>query len=655
MRKQLVVMLICILAGTLAAQAQTNDPVLFSVDGTPVTVSEFKYIYSKTNGKDADFSEKSLEDYMDLYVKFKLKVKRARDMQVDTIPTLRDELQGYRRQLADSYLVDKTVTESLIKEAYERMTQDVDVSHLVAGIKGDQPADTLAAYEKILAAKRRIEGGEDFVAVAKEVSDDNSAKNNGGRIGFVTAMFPTGFYALETAAYKAPLGKLYGPVRTTAGYHLLIAHARRPARGEVEVAHLIIRKKPGAEAAAKVTIDSIYKALQAGADFDEAVRLYTQDNATKANNGYIGFFGINRYERVFEDAAFGIAQDGGFSAPVETASGWHIIKRISKPGVQPYTIEKGRLDSKVRRDPRFDEARREMLASIKRDNDFKEYPQVLDQFVGALTDTFVTFRWKAPEKPSTEPLFTLGSAYKATLGDFTDFLSRASRQRMSMRNADTPESVARQLYATFVEDNLMQFEETQLEKKYPEFKSLMREYEEGILLFEATKMLIWDKASQDSVGLEAFAEKIKGKYRWSDRARTTVFSVQPKYMAEAKVIWEYAKKNSAAEVMAKYNRDSITRVAVEEVLMEKGRNVELEGMDWKVGAVSKLGASKVNQPVKFVKIEETIPSSNKTLNEARGYIIADYQDELERQWVASLRKDYEVKINKEALKGLVKK
>lgn len=655
--KQLFVLLTAMFVSSLPSLAQEQDAVLFTVADTPVPVSEFDYIYSKTNGKNADYSRKSLEEYLDLYVKFKLKVKKARDLQLDTIPALQQELEGYRRQLADAYLIDRAVTDKLTQEAYERIQQDVDISHLLVTVAADAtPADTAAAYAKIMLAKSRIEKGEDFSDVAKEVSEDQSAATNGGRIGYVTALFPKGLYHLETAAYNAPLNTTVGPIRTEAGYHLLVVHQRRPARGEMEAAHILLRTKDKDPTAVKVRIDSIYLALEQGADFGDLAKRFSEDQQSAPNNGNIGFFGINRYEASFENAAFALAKDGDYSRPVQSRVGWHIIKRISNKGIQPFEVEKARLEAKVSQDPRFEVAKAALLDKIKQENDFREQRAVLDQFAAVQNDTFLTFRWKAPEPPSPAVLFTLNGDYEVSLGDFTNWLNRASRKRLRLGANGDVQAAIYELYNDFVQEKLLEFEEQQLEHRYPEFKALMREYREGILLFEATKMLVWDKASQDTLGLRKFYDSIKGKYRWGQRARTSVYRISETYRNRLPEIRAFAATNSAEEVKSKFNTEEEIVVNIEEMMIEKNRNVppELVSANWEVGVMSQNETTR-SGTIKFYKFEEILPPSTKSLQDARGYVIADYQDYLEEQWVAELEKEYPVKINRKVFEMLIKK
>ena len=224
-------------------QAQTPDPVLFTIDGQPVPASEFSYIYAKNNRDDADFSEASLREYLDLYTKFKLKVREAYAMGLDTVSTLQAELAGYRKQLADSYLTDKEITDRLVDEAYKRMQEDVQVAHILVKTNPNVATDTLAAYGKIQAIYKRLQAGESWDEVVRKSSEDNTTKDAGGDLGYVTALLPSGFYAFETAAYETPVGKYSAPVRTNIGYHIIKVVNKRPARGELDIAHILLRVK----------------------------------------------------------------------------------------------------------------------------------------------------------------------------------------------------------------------------------------------------------------------------------------------------------------------------------------------------------------------------------------------------------------------------
>jgi len=639
--------------GTLFGQ--TEDPVLFEVDGVPVYVSEFTYIYNKTNGQQADYSRKSLDEYLDLYVKFKLKVRKAKGMRLDTIQQLKQELAGYRKQLADSYLLDKTIVKTLAKEVYDRRQKDVDISHILVSVAPNpRPQDTLEAYKKIMAIKKRIEGGAKFEEIAKEVSDDPSAKRNSGRIGYITSMLPNGMYGIENIAYEGKVKKVAGPVRSNSGYHLVRVNDRRKALGEVEIAHLLIRNNPDNERIPKAKVDSIYKALEGGASFEDMVREYSEDSQTKGKNGYIGFIGINRFAKVFEEAMFSIKKDGGYSAPVQSNIGWHIIKRISRPGIQPFDQQRSRLEQAVSKDSRLGISKAKMLAKIKKESNYQENLKVYNRFVETLNDTFLNFRWRPKIANPQDILFTLGKDFKPTLGEFGEYLRRSSRDRMRLARTGDVKGVARTLFDKFVDEQVLKFEETQLEIRNPDFKALMREYEEGILLFEATKMLVWDKASQDTVGLEKFFKGIVGKYKWRERANIEIYRISKQYESQANAIRDYAVAHTAEEVKAKFNTADQIIVNVEEKKLEKGRHPQVNKLRWEANSVTAIAVNDNTNTISFNKIISLLPPSNKTLQEARGYVIADFQDHLEREWIKELRKKYKVKIDEAVYKSLIK-
>ncbi len=642
--------------GLAMLHAQSDDRTLFTVDGEPVRVDEFTYIYSKTNGDRADFSRPSLEEYLDLYIKFRLKVHKAKELQLDTIPTLKKELDGYRRQLADSYLVNKRVTNRLLREAYERKKQDVALRHILFKLDPNASAEEeSAAYEKALAAYELIRSGkQSFESMAKTASEDEGTKEQGGYIGFQTALFPPGFYPLETAAYTLPVGQVSEPIRTRAGFHLVQVDERRPARGEVEVAHILIRRQEESPEIAGRRIDSIYTALENGADFDLLARSLSQDKRTASNGGYLGHFGINTYQSSFEEAAFGIAEDGRYAKPVETKVGWHIIKRISRRGIQPFEVMESRLETKVRRDPRFEQAVDTMVQDIIREAGLTEYPEVLNQFKASLNDTFLTFRWKAPEEPSKARLFEMGDT-PYTLGDFERYLAKTTRERIRKKGRMEPAEAAELFYKDFLKEEAMRYEETQLESKYPEFRGLMREYSEGILLFEATKMLVWDKAAQDSTGLEAFYRSNRGRYRWDERALVTEYRLARDAADQMDKLRAFAADHQPEEVLKAFNGPDKAIVVMDQRTIEKDKGVMPRNLPWEAGAMTPAEQAPRSKDQRFFKVEKLMEPGFKSLDEARGYVIADYQDYLEAQWVEGLREEYPVKVNQTVFDSLIKK
>lgn len=633
-----------------------NDPVLFSVEDHPVHLSEFEYIYNKNNGEKADYSRQSLEEYLDLYIKFKLKVQRAKELKLDTIPSLQKELEGYRRQLANSYLTDKEVSERLARELYDRMQKDIEVSHILFSLpKNASKKEVDEALSKAKSIQDYLAKGATFESMAEAHSDDKNSKNKGGKIGFVTAMLPNGFYDLENTVYTQKVGEISDPIQTSVGIHLVRVDGSRPARGKIEAAHILIRKskKDRPDPQAKAKIDSIYQLLESGVQFSNLARRFSEDKSSNTRGGNIGIFGINRFERSFEDAAFGLQKDGDYSKPVETSIGWHIIQLVDRIELESYERLKRRLQADIAKDDRYNIAQNSMIERIKKENDFMVKQAVLNDFASNLNDDFLTYKWKIPGNLKDETLFTLGNQNYSTK-DFAKFLRTNSRSRLRMNNNVPIVEAVDQLFDEYVHNECIKFEESNLEDKYPDFKSLMREYEEGILLFEATKLAVWDKASQDTSGLKAYHNANRNDYMWEERAEVKTVMLSNLDAKKAGKIYKRAQKKSLDQVAKKYNK-SAEVVSVTSGILEKAQLAKTDAsLNFKKGAISELSYDVEKREGSFRKVADIIPATPKQLNEARGYIIADYQDHLEKEWIDGLRQSYDVEVNRDVFEGLMK-
>ncbi len=648
---------ICFLAflATISMLTAQDDQVLFEVDGTPVYVSEFEYIYNKNNGDNADYSKVSLTEYSDLYQKFKLKVKRAQDMGLDTLKVLKKELEGYRKQLSKSYLVDREVSESLLMEVFDRQQKDIKVSHILFAVKPDAKEGLVAeAKMKATTAYNRIQKGESFENVAKELSDDKSSAISGGNLGFYNAMLPEGFYEFENALYSTPVGQIAEPVRSRVGYHILKVTDERPAYGEIEVAHLLLRKKKQGKMIRGVheQVDSLYTLLTKGNKWEDLVLQYSDDRTTKDKAGYLGYFGINKYEKSFEKAAFELTEDEAYTKPVETKIGWHIIKRISKRDNSDLEKTRKRLSAKLSKTPRFEIAKQSLIENIKTGGGFTEYNDVYRDFLGRLDQNFYTYKWK-PETFEEKTLFKFDNGIMATNKEFAEFSRKNSRKRLRFeKDLPIPKGVAL-LYTEFVNDYAIKYEESRLEEKYPEFKALMREYSEGILLFEATKINVWDKAANDTTGLKAFFQKHKHNYEWKERAVVDFYKVNSSdEKLLKKISKDIKKKKSHAEILDKYNKESVIISVITEKY-ERGAK-ELLNNEWKKKSISKPEIDKPSNRSNIRYIKEILPVKLKTLEESRGYVLADYQDHLEGLWVKELKESYKVIVNEDVFNSLIK-
>jgi len=648
--------LIFILWCTVFASGQQADEILFSVNGQGIGVSEFLYIYGKNNAKDADFSRKSLQEYLDLYKKFKLKVAKARAMRLDTLPELMEELNTYKQQVSNSYIMDKEVTEQLIREVYERQRNDIAVKHIFFQLSPNAPPqDTLAAWKRAMKAYGELTGGVPFGKVVQENSDDRSNINHSGDLGYVTSMLPDGFYEVENTIYSLQRGAFSKPVRSSAGYHILRVDDIRPARREMEIAQILIKKPAEREhdQGGKPTAEKIYKMLKNGADFAELVRTFSHDESTKAKDGYIGFVGINQFEKSFEDAIFQLEQDGDISMPIESRVGWHIIKRISRKAELPYEESREKIKAQVEADGRFAYARNRVIDKIKQANGFKVNQEHLNTFIQSLPPDFTSYSWEvSPSLPDLD-LFTLSSKSYGTR-EFAHYLKQNTRERLQYAAGTPASQVVPGIFNTYVTEKTIEFEQDHLAKTYPEFRNLMREYEEGILLFEITRQSVWDKASSDTLGLNQFFNKNRNKYKWGERALVTDYTVASNDESTIKAIYEMSRKKEVDKLAKNLEKSYPGLVRFEKTFAEKPEAGTAE-VPWAAKQVTPYSIDKENGIATWRKVEKIVPPQLKSLDESRGYVIADYQDFLEKAWITDLEKEFPITLNQGVFESLIKK
>ncbi|KUG06562.1 peptidylprolyl isomerase [Solirubrum puertoriconensis] len=521
--------------------ASTKQPVLMTLGNQEVPASEFAYVYRKNNSSAPDAgSRENVQEYLDLYTNFKLKVLEAEQRGLDTTQAFKRELDGYKQQLAQPYLTEKSVTDQLVREAYEHMQKEVNASHILVRITPEaDPKDTLAAYQRITALRQRVTGGEDFEKVAREASEDPSARENGGRLGYFTALQMV--YPFEAAAYKTPVGQVSQPVRTRFGYHVIKVNDMRPAQGEIKVAHLMIRATPGMPKADSVTakkkVDELYSRLRKGENWEKLVAQFSEDAGSASGGGELPPFGTGRMIPSFEEAAFRLQKSGDLSAPVQTPYGWHIIRLIEKQSVPSFEQMEASLKQKVARDSRSELNRTAFLKRIRTENRFTEVPAMRDALL-AQADTSVTkgtlkadafMNRVAASQPAkgkkstalmpTAPLFTIG-AKPYTIKDLLTF----AEQRQQPRAGATPQHAMQLLYDQYVDQSLQDYERANLETKYEDYRMLVKEYRDGILLFQLMDEKVWSKAIEDTVGLKQYFAANQAKYQWEPRVQATLIS-----------------------------------------------------------------------------------------------------------------------------------
>jgi len=626
-----------------------NNKVLMTIAGNPVTKSEFEKVYRKNNNKEGAYDMKDVREYLDLYINYKLKVKEAEEEKLDTSLTFINELKGYRKQLAQPYMTDKDVTDGLIKEAYDRMQKDVRASHILLNLSPDAlPKDSLATYNRAIKIRDLILKGADFEKMARDSSNDPSAKENGGDLGYFTGMQMV--YPFETAAYTTKPGQLSMPVRTKFGYHIIKVSDMRDAQGEIKVSHIMIKSAASAPDSvagqAKNKIEEIYQKLKAGEKFEDLATKFSDDKGSAKNGGLLPPFGTGRMVPEFEKAAFALKADGDYSQPVKTSYGWHIIMRVEKKPIPSMEEKRNELKTQVARDSRAEISKNSMIARIKKEYNFKEIVKNKEAFVNALDTSLLGGEWNSDKvKNLDKPLFTIGTA-TYTQSDFAKYINN----HQSKKQNTTPKQVGYTLYNQFVDEMCLNYEESQLEVKYPEFKALMQEYRDGILLFDLTDKKVWSKAVKDSAGLVAFYDKNKTKYMWDRRCDAIIYTCANADVA-SKTRKMLKKQKSMVEVLTAMNKDSQLNLSTKDGKFLKGENEIIDAIKWEKGLSPDMNK---NNSVVFVDVINIIEPTSKSLDEAKGIITADYQNHLEKEWISGLRAKYPVTVNEDVLNSFSK-
>jgi peptidyl-prolyl cis-trans isomerase SurA len=612
-----------------------------------ISRNEFIKAYQKNNAN-SKATEKAYQDYLNLYIRYRLKVQAALDMKLDTLAGQKTELQNFENQIADQYTNDETSLKQMAAEAFVRSQHDLRISYIfVASPKNATPADTAKAWKKIQDAYTALNNGKDFGETATQFSEDPFAKTNKGDIGFITVFdLP---YAIETVAYQSATGK-YSPVfKTDGGYIILKKTVERPAEGRIHAAQILLifpyQASESAKAETHRRADSIYKAIRAGADFGELARKFSGDNLSYQLGGSLPEFGIGKYEAGFEETAFNLKKDGDISEPYASSFGYHIIKRISRIPVPSKPDQKilDELKEKIKADPRVAVSRKHMLQTILKQTRFREFIPA-GNILWDYTDSVLANKKPAASAGTNEQsvLFQFPDK-KYTVGDWTNY--RKSLRTVPNLTNGKKNSEILDLYRQTV---AFQYYKDHLEEYNVEYATQVKDFRDGNLLFEVMQQKIWNKASADSAGLQKYFALHSSEYKWKPGADAIIFNapnaasakkLQEQLTGNVK-IWRKITDSFGIGIQADSGRFELNQIPGH-LQMEAGRFTELQ--------------SNADKSVQFgYIIREYNSSSPRTFEEARGLAINDYQNDLENKWIGELKKKYPVMIYEKVFMTLPK-
>ena len=676
--------LISVLALVFQATAQPANAVLFNYAGDKkVTVDEFERYFKKNlNIVNQEMTPEKIREDLDLYIKFKLKIQDAHDAGMDTAKSYLQEVDMFREQLARSYLYDREVTDELIREAYNRLSEEVEVSHILIAVNSKaKPADTLLAWQKIKGIYDRIMANPATFATEAKNSDDPGTKDNGGNLGYMTALQVV--YSFENMAYNTPVGGISGIFRTDFGYHILKVTNKRSNRGDIKLRHILLRvgmTPEGTEENQKRKIEDIYRKIQSGeSTVADMARNFSEDFNSRSNGagGEMDFINVAMFigdpdRQSLVDRGFNLKNPGDYSEPFRTSLGWHIIQKMEVRPIGSFEMMKSTLKNQVQNNQRAQKSVDALVEKVKKENGYKEYPENMNALIAVLDTNFAKGVFKAsnlPEfaitnqgkkgrvyvKPSAAktplkslPLFNLGGE-KYDVGQFATQLE-ASMQSMNGDYMDFVNAV----FKDWVKSKCVIYQDQHLEEKSPEFKHLYQEFKEGILMFARMQQKVWDKANEDTAGLKAYHEGNKTKYMWNDRFDCEVYLCANKKMAGS--VAKMVKKGTQPDsIRRKHTRSNTVSMdyrigkyeSTDTFLFPDGRilstlfgNVEYREKPGKIYNLNQIGANWV-----VVKVNEFIAAGPKKLEECRGLAANDYQTFLEEQWLKDLLNAYPYSVN----------
>lgn len=640
--------LTALLIGTAATAAAQTDPTLMTVDGRDIKLSEFEYLYNKNNAQQVE--PQTLESYLRLFTDYRLKVADAQHAGLDTTATFRAEYAKYRDDLARPYLRDPEVVAQLEREAYDHHLRSVTVSHIMLPAMMPDGRSGKVMADSILQAIRSGETTYEAAAMANSI--DNPSKVRGGLMGTVIAgRFP---YPFEKASFDTQVGEISEPVNSGFGWHIIRVESTQPNLGEVHASHILLSTRglsDANKAAARARIDSIYTLAKGGEDFALLARQYSQDPGSAQRGGDLGWFAQGMMVQPFDSIAFAMAP-GEISEPFATDFGYHIIHKTGSRPVGTFDSLRETITKQIESDARADlpvQATLRALAartgSMVNQSSLEALETILK--ADALADT-VSAETAAYINSNIMPAFTVGGTVTSVASALADSpVIPGMNKQMALSSINKAINTAYDRALFLLAADLLESENT-------EYRNLLREYRDGILLFDISNRNVWDRATKDTKGLKRYFKANRKKYAWDAPKFKSfvIFAPNDSVLALAKAYTDsigtkaIAADQLSAQMRQRFGRD----IKVERVLAAKGENAIT---DYLAFDGPKPETPNKRWPAYYAFQGRIIPAPEEAAD-ARGAVVADYQADLEQQWLKALRKKYKVTVNREVLDQLKK-
>ncbi|MBX2845318.1 MAG: peptidylprolyl isomerase [Saprospiraceae bacterium] len=639
MRSVFFALLLC---NFIAVSAQT----LVTIDNEEISVSEFKRMYEKNlQDKSSAYQANSVNEYFDLFVDYKLKLKEAEVQQLAEQPKVKDEIELYEEQLIKSTF-DKAIMNDLLEEAYERSKEEICVSHILINVRNNpSPEDTLLAYNDALEIRNMLLQGADFASLAQRKSRDVDSKFDGGSLGCFSTL-QVSEYRFENAVYSLQKGEISMPKRTSWGYHIIKCDDRRPANGAVRAAQVFVRansfQKDEVNAAARENIYEAYNELRNGADFEDVVAEFSEDEATNGRGGDLGAFTVGTYEADFENAIFDLKEIGDYSKPVKTRVGWHIFKLLEREEAPAFEEVEMDLREQIINDERYELAQQAYGETLKKKYGYEADEENIKLFRKEAAPGITIRGWQVPSSyPLSNEFFKLGEeSYSAA-----QFVNYVRRQHARGRFL----SFTRFL-ENFESEQLLQYHRVHITESDEDLKQLLQEYKDGIIIFNLMEKEVWGQTKPSDTALKAFFERNQAEYLQEAQIKNHVYIAPDKKTAGK--VKKYLKKGASGGLGIKALAPKMpSNVAVSTTSLPISQ-ATINGIDLsRMGAVA---TEYTEEGVKIYKSYEFVEGKKEEFAAIKGRVLADYQRDVEGNWLEGLRNKFSVEVDKEVLEQLYK-
>ncbi len=658
-KKSFILLMIYLLAGNFVYSQKKNAnkdevPLLIFPHRDTVTVGEFEFAYRKNNGE-TRLSKKELakryKEYVDLYVLFKRKVLAAEDAGLDTMPKFKQEYDAYEKQLSKGYLTDNEAKEKMLREAMERSQEEIAASHILIRVSPNaSPEDTLKKYKLMLAIRDSVlKHGKSFEEMAMKYSQDPSVKINKGYLGYFTVFDMV--YPFETAAYNTRVGEISMPVRTEFGYHLIYVKDRRPGQNKKRASHIIVRWGPVYEAKtreeAERKIMDIYNRLEKGEDFAELAKEFSDDPRTASRGGDLGFARL-----IPElDSAKQVTPVGKYSKPFLSPFGYHILKVTDEQKLPEGDALKKLIKNKLNNSDRLKYTRKSYMQKLRKNYNLKYYEENIDKIIEASGTKYPTGKFTIDSLPQNLRDLPLAEFQGGKITARDLFAFKQNQFRFAKL---TPEQFLRQDLEKLIDNRLLEYERKQLPKKYPEYKYLLKEYRDGILLFAVMDKEVWQKALKDTTGLRKYYETHQDSFKAGARVIWFEFTSSDKEMLEKlqKKLREAENPGAYIDTLSKDNE--IKNVVAVRLIGEINKGNETADHLYNKGKGYVGDLEKEGQNYRFRYVLDTKPEGIMSFDEAKARAVTLYQTYLQEEWEKAISKKYPVKVNKKGFKLLLR-